>query len=110
MLASVDIHRNLYTVANVEYMSDAVEKAMKMFENFVYQKKHFAYQWKNLSILLIKNRIGKNISQHVFCFNEVTKAELLKEINYINNKKTNLFNAIPSKIFKKIHLNVLLIP
>ena len=33
-------------------------------------------------------------------FNEVTKAEVLKEINYINNKKANPFNTIPSKILK----------
>ena len=50
--------------------------------------------------MLIKNKIGKNVSQNLFCFNEVTKAEVLKEINYINNKKANPFNTIPSKILK----------
>ena len=50
--------------------------------------------------MLIKNRIGKNVSRNLFCFNEVTKAEVLKEINYINNKKANPFNKIPSKFLK----------
>ena len=48
----------------------------------------------------MKNRIDKNISQNVFCFNEITKAEVLKEISYINNRKTTPFNTIPSKILK----------
>ena len=64
-------------------MSDPVQKAIKKFEFYS-------------SILLIKNRIDKS----VFCFNEVTKAEVLKEINYINNKKANPFNTIRSKILK----------
>ena len=37
---------------------------------------------------------------YLFCFNEVTKTEVLKEINSINNKKANSFNTIPSKILK----------
>ena len=86
-VASLDIHGNPYTVENVENMSDPVEKAIKKFEF-------------HPSILLIKNKIGKNVSQNLFCFNEVTKAEVLKEINYINNKKANPFNTIPSKILK----------
>ena len=86
-VASLDIHGNPYTVENVENMSDSVEKAIKKFEF-------------HPSILLIKNKIGKNVSQNLFCFNEVTKAEVLKEINYINNKKANPFNTIPSKILK----------
>ena len=68
-------------------MSDLVEKAIKKFEF-------------HPSILLIKNKIGKNASQNLFCFNEVTKVEVLKEINYINNKKANSFNTIPLKILK----------
>ena len=51
-------------------MSDPVEKAIKKFKF-------------HLSILLIKNRIDKNVSRNLFCFNEVTKAEVPKEINYI---------------------------
>ena len=43
---------------------------------------------------------GKKISQNLFCLNEVTKAEVLKEISYINNKKATPFNTIPSKILK----------
>ena len=86
-VASLDIHGNPYTVENVENMSDPVEKAIKKFEF-------------HPSILLIKNKIGKNVSQNLFCFNEVTKAEVLKEINSINNKKANPFNTIPSKILK----------
>ena len=66
-------------------MSDPVEKAIKKFEI-------------HPSILLINNRIGKNVSQNLSCFNDVTKADVLKEINYINNKKANPFNTIPSKI------------
>ena len=50
--------------------------------------------------MLIKNKIGKNVSQNLFCFNEVTKAEVLKEINSINNKKATPFSAIPSTILK----------
>ena len=76
-VVSLDIHGNPYTVENVENRSDPVEKAIKKFEF-------------HPSILLIKNRIGKNVSQNLFCFNEVTKAELLKEINQINNKKAIL--------------------
>ena len=84
-VASLNIHGNQYTVENVENISDPVEKAIKIFE-------------LHLSILLIKNRIGKNISQNLFCFNAVTKAEVLKEINSINNKKATPFNKIPSKM------------
>ena len=54
-VASLDIHRNPYTVENVENMSDPVEKAIKKFEF-------------HPSILLIKNKIGKNVSQNLFLF------------------------------------------
>ena len=80
-VASLDIHRSPYTVENVENMSDPVEKAMKKIHP---------------STLLIKNKIGQNVSQNFFCFNEVAKVELLKEINSINNKKANPFNTISS--------------
>ena len=83
-VASLDIHGNPYTVENVENMSDPVEKAIKKFES-------------HPSILLIKNKVVKI---NLFCFNEVTKAEVLKEINSINNKKANPFNTIHSKILK----------
>ena len=73
-VASLNIHGNPYTVENVKTMSDPAEKAIKKFDF-------------HPSILLIKNKIGKNVSQNTFCFNEVTKAEVLKEINSINNKK-----------------------
>ena len=49
-----------------EHKSDAVDKAIKKTEF-------------HPSILPIKNRIGKNISQFFFCFKEVIKAEALKE-------------------------------
>ena len=45
-----------YTVENFENMSDPVEKAIKKFEF-------------HPSILLIKNRIGENVSQNLFSFN-----------------------------------------
>ena len=64
-------------------MSDTVEEAIKDFKFHP-----------------IKNKIGKDISQSLFCFNEITKAEVLKEINSINNKKANPFYTIPSKILK----------
>ena len=83
----LDIHGNQYTVENVENISDPVDKGIKKFEF-------------HPSILLIKNRIDKNISPNLFCFNEVTKAEVLKEINSVNNKKATPFSAIPSKILK----------
>ena len=86
-VASLDIHGNPYTVENVEYMSDPVEKAIRKFKF-------------HPSILLIKKKIGKNVSQNLFCFNEVKKAEVLKEINSISNKKANPFYTIPSKILK----------
>ena len=54
-------------------MNNPVEKAIKKFEF-------------HPSILLSKNRIAKNVYQNLFCFNEVTKVEVLKEINSINNK------------------------
>ena len=72
---------------NVENMSDPVEKAIKKIRT---SSKYFAYQ----------NKIGKNISQNLFCFDEVTKAAVLKEINSINNKKANPYNTFPSKILK----------
>ena len=50
--------------------------------------------------MLIKNKIDKNVSQNLFYFNEVAKAEVLKEINSINNKKANPVNTIPLKILK----------
>ena len=87
-VVSLDIHGNPYTIENVENMSDPVEKAIKEIEF-------------HPSILLIKNKIRKNVSQNLFCFNEVTKAEVVKEINSINNKKANYFKTIPSKILKK---------
>ena len=68
-------------------MSESVEKAIKKIEF-------------HPSIFLIKIKIGKNVFQNLFCFNEARKAEVLKEINYINNKKANPFNTIPSKILK----------
>ena len=86
-VASLDIHGNPYTVKNVENMGDPVEIAIKKSEI-------------HPNILLIKNRIGKKVSRNLFCFNEVTKAEVLKEINFISNKKANPFNTIPSKILK----------
>ena len=69
-MASSDIQGNQYTVADVENIRDPVDKAIKNFE-------------LHPSILLIKYRIGKNISQNLL-FNEV-KAEVPKEINSINN-------------------------
>ena len=59
-------------------MSDPVEKAIKKFDF-------------HLSILLIKYEIDKNVSQNLFCFNEVVKAEVLKEIDSINNERTKSF-------------------
>ena len=87
VIASLDIHRNPYTKENVENMNEPVEKVTKKFEF-------------HPRILLIKNKVGKNVSQNLFCLNEVTKAEVEKEINSINNKKANPFNTIPSKILK----------
>ena len=72
---------------NVENISDPVDKAIKKIEF-------------HPSILLIKNRIGKYISQNLFCFNEVTREEAIEQINYINSKKATPFNTIPSKILK----------
>ena len=68
-------------------MNEPVKKVTKKFEF-------------HPRILLIKNKVGKNVSQNLFCLNEVTKAEVEKEINSINNKKANPFNTIPSKILK----------
>ena len=85
-MASLDVHGNQHPVENVENISDPVDKAIKKFEF-------------HPSISLIKNRIAKNICQNLFCFNEVTKVEVLKETNYINNKKAIPFNTIPSKNF-----------
>ena len=84
-VASLDIHGNQHTVENVENISDPVDKAKKKFQF-------------HPSISIIKTRIVKNIYQNLFCFNEVTKAEVLKETNYNNNKKATLFNTIPLKI------------
>ena len=70
------------TVENVENIGDPVNKAIKKF------KFHSI-------LLLIKNIINKSISQNLFCFNKVTKAEVLKWINCINNKKATSINTIP---------------
>ena len=86
-VASLVIHGSPYTVENGKNMSDPVEKPIKELEF-------------HPSILIIKNKVGKNISQNLFCFHEVTKAEVQKEINSINNKKANPFDTIPSKILK----------
>ena len=71
----------------VENISDPVDKAIKKIEF-------------HPSILLIKNRIGKYISQNLFCFNEVTREETIEQINDINSKKATPFNTITSKILK----------
>ena len=52
--ATLDIHRNPYTVENVENMNDPVEKATKKVEF-------------HPSIFLIKNKVVKNVSQNLFC-------------------------------------------
>ena len=49
------------------YTSDPVDKAIKKLRIL---SKHFTYQKQNL-----------------FCFNEVTKSEVLKEISHYNNEK-----------------------
>ena len=63
-MTSLNIHGNQKTVENVENISHSVDTSIKKFEF-------------HPSILLIKNRIGKNVSQNLFCFNEVIKAEKL---------------------------------
>ena len=63
-------------------MSDPVEKVIKKFEF-------------HPRTLVIENRIDKIVSRNFFCFNEVTKADVMIEINYINNKKANPFHKIP---------------
>ena len=68
-MASLDIHGNQHIAENFEK-----NKPIKKFEF-------------HPSILRIKNRIAKNIFQNLFCFHEITKAEALKEINSVNNKK-----------------------
>ena len=85
-MAYLDIHENQYTKENVENISDPVHKAIKIWIS----SKHFTYQ----------NRIGKNTYKTLFCFNEMTKAEVLKEINSVNHKKASLFNTVSSNILK----------
>ena len=65
MVASLHIHGNQYTLENDKNVSDPVDKAINKFEF-------------HPSILFIKNRIGKSLSQ--FCFNEVTNAGVLNEL------------------------------
>lgn len=64
-MASLHIHGNQYTLENDKNVSDPVDKAINKFEF-------------HPSILFIKNRIGKSLSQ--FCFNEVTNAGVLNEL------------------------------
>ena len=85
-VASLDIHGNQYTVKNVENISDPVYRAIKKFEF-------------HPSILLIKIELTK-LFLKICCFNEVTSAEVLKQMNSINNKKATTFNTMPSKILK----------
>ena len=68
-------------------MNDPVDKSISKFEF-------------HPSILLIKNKIGEKFSPNLFSFSEVTKAEVLKEINLINNKKATPSNTMPPKILK----------
>ena len=68
-------------------MSDPVDKTIKN-SNFI---QAFCLSIKELANTFVKV---------FFCFNEVTKVLVLKEINYINNKKATPFNTIPSKNLK----------
>ena len=86
-VASLNIQENQLTLTNVGQDSDPIDRAIKKF----------AF---HPSILLIKNKIGKTVSADSFYFKEVTKAEVLKEINSINNKKATPFNTLPPKILK----------
>ena len=43
---------------------------------------------------------NEQISQNLFSFSEVTQANILKEINFIKNKKATTFNTIPPKVLK----------
>ena len=86
-VASLNIHENKHIVENIENINDLVDKAIKNFEF-------------HPSILLIKNKIGEKVSPNLFSFSEVTKAEVLKEINLINYKKATPSNTMPPKILK----------
>ena len=86
-VASLNTHENKYIIENIENINDHVNKAIKKFEF-------------HSSILFIKNKIGEKVSPNLFSFSEVTKAEVLKEINLINNKKATTSNTMPPKISK----------
>ena len=86
-VASLNIHENKYIVENIENINDPVDKTIQKFEF-------------HPGILLIKNKIGEKVSPNLFSINEVTKAEVLKEVNLINNKKATASNTIPPNILK----------
>ena len=87
VVSTLNIHENKYIVENIENINDPVDKAIKKIEF-------------HPSILPIKNKIGEKVSPNLFSFSELTKAEVLKEINLINNKKATLSNTMPPKILK----------
>ena len=87
VVASLNIHENKHIVESIENINNPVDKAIKKFEF-------------HPSILLIKNKIGEKVSPNLFSFSEVTKAEVLKEINIINNKKATPSSTMLPKILK----------
>ena len=76
------------SVENEEIIDDDTKTAEEL-NNF------FKTAVASLDIHGNRIQMGKSVSQNLFCFNEVTKAEVLKEINSINNKKANTFTTIP---------------
>ena len=67
MVASLDIQGTQYTAESIENISDPVDEAIKKVEF-------------HPSILLIRKRIDKTISQNLLGFHEVTKVEVLKDL------------------------------
>ena len=85
-VSSLAITENKALLTDVSNISDPVARAVKKFEN-------------HPSILDIKKNVNLTSS---FAFSEVGAAEILTEINDLNDKKSGTFMNIPAKRLKEV--------
>ena len=85
-VSSLGITENQALLTNCSNLNDPVAKAVKKFEN-------------HPSILDIKKNVSLNSS---FAFSEVGAAEMLTEINDLDDKKSGTFMNIPVKRLKEV--------
>ena len=81
---SLDIEKNSFIVNSADHIVDPIERAIFKYNN-------------HPSILKIRARVqGQS-----FKFSNVTKEDLLREINFLNPNKANTSNSIPVKNLKE---------